>query len=293
MNHQKEDVLPKAEPIWVEILSALTSIDTSIFNPKKEHPCPCCGGKTRFRYRNKPAGLDRPFYCNHCGSKNGIELLMELTGFDFNDSINTVGDYLGCIPTEQIQIKQREFEIQSSFPGWYPFDMKHYLKLKQESKVDLSMWQRISGLNMLDILKHGDDALIPLLDKNGKPVDFMMIDGNGNMQTTGGSQIVPSEFHSVFGDKIGKRRYIAVSPFTAAHASIFTQRQVVCCYELENLWDVAKNLEEPPVVIVTSIEETQEADQLKFEQLTFNKKNNTVSRRLWKPYEIMESKRND
>ena len=216
---------------------------------------------------------------------------MELTGFDFNDSINTVGDYLGCIPTEQIQIKQRELEIQSSFPEWYPFDMKHYLKLKQESKVDLSMWQRISGLNMLDILKHGDDALIPLLDKNGKPVDFMMIDGDGNMQTTGGSQIVPSEFRSAFGDKIGKRRYIAVSPFTAAHASIFTQRQVICCYELENLWDVAKNLEEPPVVIVTSIEETQEADQLKFEQLTFNKNSNTVSRRLWKPYEIMESKK--
>ena len=39
---------------------------------------------------------------------------------------------------------------------------------------------------MLDILKHGDNALIPLLDKNGKPVDFMMIDGYGNMQTTGG-----------------------------------------------------------------------------------------------------------
>ena len=35
MNHQKEDVLPKAEPIWVEILSALTSIDTSIFNQKR------------------------------------------------------------------------------------------------------------------------------------------------------------------------------------------------------------------------------------------------------------------
>lgn len=89
MNHQKEDVLPKAAAMWPDILVNLAGIDASIFDHRKEHPCPLCGGKTRFRYRAKPAGLDRPFYCNHCGSKNGIELFIAYTGMDYRTAKTT------------------------------------------------------------------------------------------------------------------------------------------------------------------------------------------------------------
>lgn len=290
MNHQKEDVLPKAAAMWPDILVNLAGIDSSIFDHRKEHPCILCGGKTRFRYRAKPAGLDRPFYCNHCGSKNGIEFFIAYTGMDYGTAINSIGDYIGNIPQEKVEVKKREFEIQSQFPEWYKFDPELYDSIKKAATVDLSAWQRVNGLNMLDILKHGDDALIPLLDENGKPVDFVMLDIDGNYQTTGGNKIIPSGFHSTFGDKIGKHRYIAVSPFTAAHASIFTQRQVICCYEPENIWEIGKNFDEPPVVIVTSVEETQEADIVKFSQLTFNKANNTVNRRIYQPGEIMKER---
>ena len=39
----------------------------------------------------------------------------------------------------------------------------------------------------------------------------------------------------VFGENKGKRTYLAVSPLTAAHASIFMGKQVVCCYTSENI----------------------------------------------------------
>lgn len=291
MNHQKEDVLPKAAALWPDILTNLAGIDGVLFDHKKEHPCPLCGGKTRFRYRTKPAGLDRPFYCNNCGSRSGLELFIDYTGTDYSSAINAIGNYIGNIPQEKIEVKQREFEIKATFPYWYKFDTGLYNSIKEAAAVDLSAWQRVNGLNMLDILKHGNDALVPLLDKNGQPVDFVMIDIDGNYKTTAGNTIIPSELHSVFGEKKGKYTYIAVNPFHAARASIFTQRQVVCCYEVENIWEVAKHGDEPPVVIVTNLTETEEADQLKFNQLIFNVKNNTVNRRLYKPGEIMKERK--
>jgi len=290
MNHQKEEVLPKASTMWPDILVNLAGIDASILDHRKEHPCPLCGGKTRFRYRSNQPILDRPFYCNQCGSKNGIEFFISYTGMDYGSAINSIGNYLGNIPQDQLEMKKREFDILSRFPSWYDFDHNRYDFVKKTAKVDLSSWQRVNGLNMIDILKSGDDAIVPLLYKDGKPIDFVMIDVDGNYQTTAGNTIIPCGFHSVFGEIKGKRLYIAVYPEVAAHASIFTQRQVICCYSLENIWEIGKHFEDPPLVIVSNIEEVREADSIKFSQLVFNRKNHTVNRRMYKPFEIIEER---
>lgn len=304
MHHQSEDVLPKANAIWPEILVNLAGLDEKLLNHKKEHPCPLCGGKTRFRYRTKPAGLDRPFYCNHCGSKNGIEFLMAYSGLSYSDAINRVGDYIGNVPSEKLEVIKREFEIKNQFPERYKFDAELYDSIKKEATVDLSAWQRVNGLNMLDILKHDDEALVPLLNKHGKPCDFVMIDADGNYQTTGGNKIIPNEFYSVFGETKGKRLYIAVSPLVAAHASIFMQRMTHCCYDESNIWDVAKNLfneksffnegkgqQDEPIVIVSNMNEVKEADSAKLSQITYDSKSRSVSRKIWKPFEIMDSRK--
>ena len=221
-----------------------------------------------------------------------MEFFMAYTSMDYSTAINAVGDYIGNIPTDKIEIKQREFEIKSQFPDWYEFDSELYDSIKRDVTIDLSPWQRVSGLNMLDLLKHGDNVIIPLLDSKGNQVDFVMIDIEGNYQTTSGNEIIPSGFYSAFGETKGKRPYIAVSPYVAAHVSIFTQKQVICCYEIENLWEVAKELSEEPFIIVTSLTEVNEADQLRLNQMTFSTKNNTINRRLYKPYEIMKERGN-
>lgn len=298
MHHQSEDVLPKASPIWPDILVNLAGLDEKLLDHRKEHPCPLCGGKTRFRYRAKPAGIDRPFYCNHCGSKNGIEFFMAYSGLNYSDAINRLGDYIGNVPSEKLEVKKREFEIKNQFPERYKFDAELYDSIKKEATVDLSAWQRVNGLNMLDLLKHGDHALVPLLNKNGKPCDFVMIDLDGNYQTTSGNKIIPNAFYSVFGEIKGKRPYITVSPLVAAHASIFMQRMVYCCYDTQNIWEVAKNTfnkteddQNEPIVIVSSIDEVKEADSVKLSQMTYDSTNRSVNRKIWKPFEIMDSRK--
>ena len=172
--------------------------------------------------------------------------------------------------------------------------MNKYEQIKKAAKPDLSAWQRVNGLSMLDVLSSGDNALVPLLIK-GKPFDFAVIDIDGSITTVNSLESLSGGVYSTFGTTVGKRNYIAVSPITAAHAAVFTQRIVHCCYDVTNIWDVAKNFEEAPVVICASLEEVQEADSLKFEQLMFNAKNNTVNRRLWKPFEYIDEreKKND
>lgn len=313
MNHSKEDVIPAADGLWRDIILALTNVDPKFFNGRGQS-CPLCGGNDRARYIHKH---DMQFHCNQCGQRNGLMFYMDYTGLSFSDAVNDVGDYLNLIPTDKREAARSNYQTVRSFPDWYKYDMEHYEKLKEAATVNLSPWQRISGLNMLYILEHEGCALIPLLNEQGNACDFVLIDRDGSTQTTGGSKIIPSGFHSVFGESKGKYTYLAVSPYVAAHASIFMQRQVVCVYELENIWEVGKNVGKdwhkekvklsdmnavadeiykhdeyiPPVVIVSNITETQESDQLKFKQLIFNLKNNTVQRKLYEPYEIMEKRK--
>jgi hypothetical protein len=167
--------------------------------------------------------------------------------------------------------------------------MNKYEQIKKTASADLSAWQRVNGLSMLEVLSSGDNALVPLLTK-GKPFDFAVIDINGNITTLNGLESFSDGVYSTFGTTIGKRSYIAVSPLVAAHAAVFTQRMVHCCYDVANIWDVAKDFDEAPVIICASIDDVQEADSLKFEQLMFNAKNNTVNRRLWKPFEYMDER---
>lgn len=286
MNHSKDDVIPAADGLWPEILQGLTGIESSVFSGKHQ-PCKLCGGKDRFRYIKK---YDHPFHCGQCGAKTGIQFYMEYAGIDFSTAINDVGDYLNLIPVDRREAIKRDFEIATSYPDWYKFDKEVYDKVKSQAEVKLSQWQRISGLNVIDALSVEKYALFPLLNEKGKECDFVMIDINGNWQTTGGNTIIPDGYYSVFGVNAGKRAYICVNPYYAAHASISMQCQVVCCYELSNLWSVAAHFIDSMevMVIVTNIEETKEADSIKLNQLTFDKTKRTVGRHFYKPFQICD-----
>lgn len=51
-NYDKEEVRTKARGRWPEILIHLAGIDSELLDDSKEHPCPKCGGTTRFRMIN-------------------------------------------------------------------------------------------------------------------------------------------------------------------------------------------------------------------------------------------------
>ena len=66
-----------------------------------EHqPCPCCGGKDRYRFDN--ADNQGTWFCNKCGGKsgtggggNGLSLLMRLRNWDFKQAVQEIKKYLG------------------------------------------------------------------------------------------------------------------------------------------------------------------------------------------------------
>ncbi|AUR94687.1 DNA primase/helicase [Vibrio phage 1.197.A._10N.286.54.F2] len=312
--YDKDEVIRNAEGFWVEIIQSLTSIDPKIFNRKKEHPCPICGGKTRFRYTGKTGA---PFFCNVCGAKDGLNFYIAYTGCDFQTALTDVGNFLNMIPTEKREAINKQHIITSNLPDYYEYDTNQYEELKSMAEVKLSPWQRVNGLNMLNILAHGEGALIPLLDTNQNACDFVIIDVNNNWQTTGGNRCIPSGFYSTFGDRVGKRTYICVEPANSAHASVYMDCQVVCCYEPENILAVMGALDKKQrvdisttegrvkaienmqreecdmdfAVIVSSMEDVEEADTLKLNQLTYNAQNRMVGRTVYKPFEIADKRK--
>lgn len=287
MNHDKEQVLPAAAGLWENILQNLAGLDSSIFRGKHS-PCPLCGGNDRFRYVK---GYDQPFLCSQCGTRSPVNFYMELTGIDFSTAINDIGDFLNLIPIEQREQINKETIASSSFPSWYKFNFDLYQQIKNESEFKLSPWQRVNYLNMLDLLAHGDCTLVWLLDKSGVKSDYVMIDVDGNIKTTSDNTIIPFGFYSVFGEELGKCIYLTIKPLVAANFALFTGKQAVCCYSLENMESVLNNFgENACVAIVSDITETNESDELQLAQLIFNSKTRKVAKKIWQPGEIINSK---
>ena len=94
-----ESIYDKAEGRWEDILINLGGL-TSKQLTNEHQPCPCCGGKDRYRFDNeKNQGT---WFCNKCGGKsgtggggNGLSLLMKLRNWDFKEAVSQIERHLG------------------------------------------------------------------------------------------------------------------------------------------------------------------------------------------------------
>lgn len=59
-------------------------------------PCPICGGSDRWRWDDKDG--NGTYYCNQCGSGNGIDLLINFTGRDFKEIAKEIDGMVNNIP---------------------------------------------------------------------------------------------------------------------------------------------------------------------------------------------------
>jgi 5S rRNA maturation endonuclease (ribonuclease M5) len=83
----------------VEILRHVGGLPNEILDGKKEHPCPKCGGNTRFRLIDAKDGAVR---CSHCfkdksDGNNGdlISSIMWICSATFPEALQLIGDYCG------------------------------------------------------------------------------------------------------------------------------------------------------------------------------------------------------
>jgi hypothetical protein len=95
----KEALKGLAAHRWREILINVGGIPAESLDPSREHPCPKCGGNTRFRFIDEQAGAARCSHCcpDKCG--DGIAAVQWARGVDFSEAMTLIGDYLGMAPT--------------------------------------------------------------------------------------------------------------------------------------------------------------------------------------------------
>ncbi|WP_135507506.1 primase-helicase zinc-binding domain-containing protein [Roseovarius aestuariivivens] len=66
---------------------------------KNRHgPCPLCGGKDRFRWDNKDGR--GTYICNQCGSGDGMDLAIKVTGLGFKETAAKIDRFVGNIAVD-------------------------------------------------------------------------------------------------------------------------------------------------------------------------------------------------
>ncbi|WP_252177476.1 primase-helicase zinc-binding domain-containing protein [Endozoicomonas sp. 4G] len=78
---------------WDSILQAVCGLTDNEVNPRKRNiPCPHCGGRDRYEFRNADIGH---YFCRHCGSGDGFSLIMKMQECRFPEAVDQVARYLG------------------------------------------------------------------------------------------------------------------------------------------------------------------------------------------------------
>ncbi|MGJ0625115.1 primase-helicase zinc-binding domain-containing protein, partial [Xenorhabdus bovienii] len=75
--HSVTDVVKAANGRWYYILG---NLGVSVPENHRHGACPKCGGKDRFRFDDKNG--KGTWFCNHCGSGDGLDLIKLVTGQD-------------------------------------------------------------------------------------------------------------------------------------------------------------------------------------------------------------------
>ncbi|MBD2815255.1 DUF927 domain-containing protein [Xenorhabdus sp. Flor] len=83
------DIVKAANGRWFYILS---NLGVSVPENNKHGACPKCGGKDRFRFDDKNG--KGTWFCNHCGSGDGLDLLKLVTGQDIKTACSEINKIL-------------------------------------------------------------------------------------------------------------------------------------------------------------------------------------------------------
>ena len=88
---RNREVLTEAEGRWRDILLSL-GVDPK-FLQNRHGPCPMCAGTDRYRFDDKMQRGN--WYCNKCGSGDGVALLMAINHWDFKQCVKEVERVIG------------------------------------------------------------------------------------------------------------------------------------------------------------------------------------------------------
>ena len=96
-----DTVREQARGFWHDILPAIGIPSEALRN--RHQPCPCCGGRDRFRFDDKEGR--GTFICSHYrnGGGDGFDLVMHFLQCDFQAAMQAVAQVLGMAPGGQLK----------------------------------------------------------------------------------------------------------------------------------------------------------------------------------------------
>lgn len=170
-----DDVRLAAGGRWLEILQSVAGIPSELLDASQEHPCPKCGGETRFRLVDEAMGAVR---CSHCFSTkcgDGFSAVGWMKGVAFPVAVNLVGEYLGIRgagekdPANDLQFTEWSSDLAQHFIGAKPGTTEKGLLL--------------SGARMARYKKQFTVFAWPIMDPSldpTAPVGWVVINFNGS-----------------------------------------------------------------------------------------------------------------
>jgi putative DNA primase/helicase len=97
-----DDIVQKCVGRWPAILSYFGMANN--FLTGKHGPCPCCGGKDRFRFDDQ--GGRGTYFCSSCGAGDGFQLLQKYTGETFKSLLPDVKSIVCDMPSVPVEEKK-------------------------------------------------------------------------------------------------------------------------------------------------------------------------------------------
>src|SRR5262249_26019517 len=123
---------------WPGILAALGI--PAQFLTGKNGPCPFCGGKDRYRFTDHNG--DGLYYCNQCGSQNGIGVVMKFFQVPFIDAAVRIESVLGGSRANTGSIARARRHFSCVEKSWSRLD-----PISREGLVH--RWLRSRGIDLL------------------------------------------------------------------------------------------------------------------------------------------------
>lgn len=132
--YDKKEVLPRMMGMWRSALINICDAPESFFNGKHQ-PCLYCGGRDRARWTdNLSIKGDGGNICNQCGNDTGIGLMMRLTGMNYSEAINVLGDWLNLIPVEVISKANKRASRTSPYKMGAQIDHERCLEIMERTE---------------------------------------------------------------------------------------------------------------------------------------------------------------
>lgn len=180
-----ERVRQAARGRWVDVIASVGGIPRELLSGGSgEHPCPKCGGNTRFRMIDVNAGA---VFCSHCfNSRNGdgFAAVQWSTGLNFPDSLAKIAEFLHVQPESGKAYNPNDPAKDLEFRPWNESIVGIWCKLHKPGIAPHAILQVGGKLAVYSVPEVGQFTVIALPVwgqqlKKSKPVGWVLFAANG------------------------------------------------------------------------------------------------------------------